>query len=268
VEPESGKPVYARMGRFGPMIQIGGADDEETPRFASLQKGQSIETITLAEALELFRLPVTLGNHEGREVSVNIGRYGPYVKWGDEFISLPRGEDPLTVDLPRAITLIEEKAKAEAPIAEFKGKPVTKGKGRFGPFIKWDGMFINVPRRYTFDNLSQSDVEELIEAKIDKEANRYIQQWPEEKIALENGRWGPFIRFGKKMIKTGKKADGSKYEKEELAVIPLEEVKKMIEAEMPGAFKSAPKKTAAKKTAAKKKPAAKKTAAKKRSSGK
>ncbi|HUN04045.1 MAG TPA: type I DNA topoisomerase, partial [Niabella sp.] len=136
-EPGTGKPVYARMGRFGPMVQIGGADEDDTPRFASLQKGQSIETITLEEALELFKLPVTLGDYEGKEVSVNAGRFGPYIKWGESFVSLPKGQDPLTVDLTKAIKLIEEKQKAEAPIGNYEGKPVTKGKGRFRPFIKW-----------------------------------------------------------------------------------------------------------------------------------
>lgn len=258
-DPQSGKPVIARMGRFGPMVQIGSAEEEETPRFASLQKGQSIETITLEEALDLFKLPAVLGEYEGKEVSVNIGRFGPYVKLGEDFISIPKGEDPFSVTLDRAIDLIKEKQQADAPIAEFEGKPVTKGKGRFGPFIKWNDMFINVPRRYNFEQLSPQDIKELIETKVEKEANRFIQQWPEEKIALENGRWGPFIRFGKKMIKLGRKEGGEKYTPEELTNVSLEEVKKMIIAEEPGAFDKPVKKAAAKKkTAAKKKAAPKK----------
>lgn len=258
-DPQSGKPVIARMGRFGPMVQIGSAEEEETPRFASLQKGQSIETITLDEALDLFKLPAVLGEYEGKEVSVNIGRFGPYVKLGEDFISIPKGEDPFSVNLDRAISLIQEKQQADAPIAEFEGKPVTKGKGRFGPFIKWNDMFINVPRRYNFDHLSAQDIKELIETKVEKEANRFIQQWPEEKIALENGRWGPFIRFGKKMIKLGRKESGEKYAPEELANVSLDEVKKMIIAEEPGAFDKPVKKAAAKKkTAAKKRAAPKK----------
>ena len=257
-EPGTGKMVYARMGRFGPMVQIGGADEEDTPKFASLQKGQSIETISLEEALELFKLPLTLGNHQGKEVSVNTGRFGPYVKWGDDFVSIPRGKDPLTVDMDRAVQLITEKQKADAPVATYEGKPVTKGKGRFGPFIKWNDMFINVPRRYNFDHLQQEDINELIAAKIDKEANRYIQQWADEKISIENGRWGAFIRFNKKMLKIGRKPDGEKYSTEEVAILPLEEVKKMIEAEMPDAFKKPVKKVAAKKAPAKKKAAKKK----------
>ena len=253
LEPATGKPVYARMGRFGPMVQIGAADEEETPRFASLQKGQSIETITLEEALELFKLPVSLGEYAGKELSVNVGRFGPYLKWGDDFVSIPRGEDPLNVDLSRAVEILLAKQKADAPVAQFQEKPVTKGKGRFGPFIKWNDMFINVPRRYDFDHLAQAEIEELINAKINKEANRYLQQWPEEKIALENGRWGPFIRFGKKMLKLGKKQNGEKFSNEELINLPIDEVKKMIEIELPDAFKKPIKKAASKKAPAKKK---------------
>jgi DNA topoisomerase I len=255
VDPQSGKPVIARMGRYGPMVQIGIADEEEKPRFARLKRNQSIETINLEEALDLFRLPLTLGEYEGQEVSVNIGRFGPYVKLGEQFISIPKGEEPLELDLERAIELIEEKKKVDAPIAEYKGQPVTKGKGRFGPFLKWDNLYINVPRAYNFDNLSQSDIEELISKKIDKEANRYIQQWPDEKISIENGRWGPYIRFGKKMLKLGRKANGEKYTAEELATISIDDVKNMIEEQVPGAFtkKVAAKKAATKKAAPKKK---------------
>jgi len=258
IEPETGKRVVARMGRFGPMVQIGEATDDEKPRFARLKATQSIETISFEEAMDLFKLPVTLGEYKGREVAVAVGRFGPYIRWGEDFISLPRGEDPLTVDLERASQLIAEKEIADAPIAMYDGKPVTKGKGRFGPFIKWNDLFINVPKAYNFDALTQKDCEELIAKKLDKEANRYIQQWPEEKISIENGRWGPFIRFGKKMLKLGRKEDNSKYTAEEAATISLDEVKKMIEAELPDAFA----KKAAKKSAAPKKAAAKKTARK------
>ncbi len=259
LDPESGKPVVARMGRYGPMVQIGSAEDEEKPRFAKIPTGQSIETISFEEAMDLFKLQDTFGEHEGKDITLGVGRFGPYIKWGDEFISIPRGTDLASVDLERAIELIEEKKKADAPVAMFEDKPVTKGKGRFGPFIKWDGMFINVPKRYDFDNLTKADINELIKAKVEKEANRFIQRWADENIAIENGRWGPFIRFGKKMIKIPRKADDSKYTAEEAAAFELEEVKKMIELEMPGAFAKKDKKSAAPKKAASKKATVKKT---------
>ena len=257
VDPISGKPVIARMGRYGPMVQMGVSDEEEKPHFAPLKRDQSIETITFEEALDLFKLPLTLGEYEGEQVYVNVGRFGPYVKFGEQFISIPKGEDPLEIDMDRAIELIKEKQKADAPIAMFDGKPVTKGKGRFGPYIKWNEMFINVPRRFNHDNLSQADINELVEAKIKKEANRYIQHWPEEKISVENARWGPLIKFGKKIIRLPKKADDTKYTADELKAVPLDDVKKMIEAAIPNAFgkkkaaKKAPTKTPAKATAKK-----------------
>lgn len=250
-DPKSGKNVYARMGRYGAMIQIGEADDEQKT-YASIMQNQNISTISLDEALDLFKLPFDLKEFDGKPVSVGVGRFGPYVKWGEAFISVGRGTDPFSVTQEIAEQFIKEKIEADAPVATYKGEPVTKGTGRFGPFIKYQSMFINVPKKYNFDNLSQSDINELIEAKIEKEANRYIQQWEKEKISIENGRWGAFIRFGKAMLKIPKKEDGSKFENEELSTISLDEVKKWIVAQDKNAF------------AEKKKPAAKKPAAKKK----
>ncbi|WP_345991581.1 type I DNA topoisomerase [Chryseobacterium sp. Chry.R1] len=248
VDPKTGKNVHARIGRFGAMIQIGETEDEEKPTFASLMSGQNIATITLEEALELFKLPFDLKDYEGQSVSVGVGRFGPYVKWGETYISIPKGEDPLSVDQNRAEEIIGEKKKADAPIATYKGEPVTKGTGRFGPFIKYQSIFVNVPKKYDFDNLSQSDINELIDSKLEKEANRYIQQWEKEKISIENGRWGPFIKFGKSMFKIPKKKDDTKYDAKELKEVSLDEVKKWITAQDKNAF------------AEKKKPAAKKKA--------
>ncbi len=267
IDAASGKKVIARMGRYGPMVQIGDtANEEEKPRFAKLNPTQSIETISMEEAMQLFALPRVLGEYEEQELSVNVGRYGPYIKLGEQFISIPKGEDLHEMELSRAIQLIDEKKLADAPIGFYNEIPVTKGKGRFGPFIKWNDMYINIPRAYHFDTLSQKDINELVEKKLEKEANRFIQQWPSEKIALENGRWGPFIRFNKKMLKLGKKADGTKYVPEDLTEMELEEVKKMIVEQVPNAFSKTTKATAkktAKKKAAPKKKAARKAAPKK-----
>lgn len=265
-DPVSGKQVSVRIGRFGPLAQIGETSDDENdkPRFASLRRTQSIETITLEEALDLFKLPMSLGDYNGMEVVVAVGRFGPYIKLGEQFISIPKNIDPLSVDMEKAIELIKEKEQADAPIAHYKGEGVTKGKGRFGPFIKYRGMFINVPRAYNFDNLSQKDINELIEKKLEKEANRYIAQWPEEKIAIENGRWGAFIRFGKLMLKLIK-PEGGKFTPDEIAELSLEDVKKMIIEQVPTAFdkkgakKAAPKKAKVVKLAKEKAPTKKAT---------
>jgi DNA topoisomerase-1 len=261
VDPETGKPVFARMGRYGAMIQIGVADDTEKPRFAKVPTGQSIETITYEEAMNLFGAQGSMGLYEEKEVSVNVGRFGPYVKWGDEFISLPKGTDLGTVDLEKAIHHIKQKQIADAPVGTYDDKPITKGTGRFGPYIKWDGMFINVPRRYNFANLKQEEMNELIDAKVKKEANRYIQRWPDEKISVENARWGPVLKFNKKILKLGFKADGTKYTADEAALISLEEIKAMIVAQIPNAFGK-------KKAAVSKKPALKKEAVRKKSTSK
>ena len=252
-DPKTGKKVIARMGRYGAMIQIGDSEDEEKT-FASLLPHQNIATISFEEALELFKIPFDLKDFEGKTVSVGVGRYGPYVKWGDAFISLGRGTDPFSVDQNIAEDVIREKMEADKPVATYKGEPVTKGTGRFGPFVKYQNIYVNVPKKYDFDNLSQADITELIDVKLEKEANRYIQQWEKEKISIENGRWGPFIKFGKTNFKIPKNKKDEKYSAEELAKVSLEEVKKWITAQDKTAFaeKKTPKKAPAKKTIVKK----------------
>ncbi|QLC66010.1 type I DNA topoisomerase [Flavobacterium sp. LPB0248] len=249
-----GRQVSVRLGKFGPMAQIGEADDEDK-KFASLMADQNIGNITLEEALNLFLLPKSLGEYKGEEVEVNNGRYGPYVRHGSVFISLPRGEDPLNVSKERAQELIDEKALADAPIAVYKGEAVQKGVGRFGPFIKWNGLFVNVSKKYNFDNLSQADVEELIEDKLQKNIDKVIHNWEEEGIVVEKARWGrSVILKGKVKIELSKDVDATK--------LTLAQVQEMIAAKAP-AKKAPAKKTAAKTTTAKKAPAKKTTAKKK-----
>ncbi|OYU80405.1 MAG: DNA topoisomerase I [Flavobacterium sp. BFFFF1] len=248
-DPKTGRQVSVRLGKFGPMAQIGEPEDDDK-LFASLRADQNIGNITLEDALNLFLLPKNLGIYKGEEVEVNNGRFGPYVRFGKMFISLPKGEDPLDVAMERAQELIDEKSKADAPIAHYKNEAVQKGVGRFGPFIKWNGMFINVNKKYNFDNLSQSDIVELIEDKLQKEIDKVIHSWPEEGILVEKARWGrSVITKGKIKIELNKDVDA--------AGLTLAQVQEMIEKKSPAkkvAAKKAPaKKTAAKKTAVKKK---------------
>ena len=245
-DPVTGRTILVRMGKYGPIAQIGTPEElgeNEKPAYGNLQKGQSIETITLEDSLLLFQLPKNLGEYEGMGVMVGIGRFGPFVKFGDTFVSMPRTEEPMSMTLDRAIELFEEKRKAEAPVFMYKSLPITKGSGRFGPFIKWNDMYINIPKRFDLETLTLDEAAELIEAKTEKEANRYIHNWEKEKITVENGRWGPFIRFGKSMINL--KHEGKKLTNEEAAKLSLDEVKKMIEVEIPGAFAAKVKKPAA-----------------------
>lgn len=220
-DPKSGKPVSVRLGRFGPMAQIGSPEDEEK-QFASLNPNQNIGTITLEEALELFLLPKQLGEYKGEAVESNVGRYGPYVRFGKKFISLPKGQDPLDTTLEQAIELIDERERADAPIATYDSMPVQKGVGRFGPYLKWNNIFINVNKKYDFDNLSQADVNTLIEEKLQKERDKIIHNWEDEGIRVEKARWGRFniVYDTKKKIELSKDFD--------VQSLTLEKVKEMI----------------------------------------
>ena len=200
--PENNKEISVRLGKFGPMVQIGTVDDEEKPKFASLPQDLQIESVTLDEALSLFKLPRSLGEFQGEDLVANNGRYGPYVKFGKKFISIPAGKSPTTITLEDAISLIEDKIKADAPIHVYEGKDVQKGKGRFGPYIKWNNMFINVNKKYDWDNLTIDEIEEIIEDKKQKEIEKVVHNWEEEGIKVEKGRWGKFylIKSKKKIL--------------------------------------------------------------------
>jgi DNA topoisomerase-1 len=242
-DPESGRPVLVRLGKFGPMAQIGAPDDEEK-KFASLRPDQQLHLVTFDEVMDLFKLPKTLGIYEGEEVDVNNGRFGPYVRFGKMFVSLPKGMDPLEVDMEYAKELIEEKKKADAPIYVYEDLPVQKGTGRFGPFIKWNNMFINVNKKYDFDTLSDADVIELIETKKQKEIDKLIHNWEAEGIRLEKARWGRFnLLKGKTKIELPKTTEAEK--------MTLEEAQAILEKNAPKKKKKAPAKK--KKAAAKKK---------------
>ena len=238
-DPKTGKQVSVRLGKFGPMVQIGTVDDDEKPQFASLSPDQQLNTITYEEAMDLFQLPKSLGTYKGEELEVNNGRFGPYVKYGSKFVSLPKGVDALSVELEDAVELIKEKEEADAPIYTHKKLPVQKGKGRFGPFIKWNNMFINVNSKYDWDNLSNDEIVELIETKIQKDIDKVIHNWEEEGIRVEKARWGRHnILKGKIKIELDKSVDPSK--------LTLEKVKSMIEDKAPKK-KGSKKKTVAKK---------------------
>ena len=226
VHPDNGRQVSVRLGRYGAMVQIGTVEDEEKPQFASLPEDMSITTVTFEEALDLFQLPKDLGVYEGEEILVNNGRFGPYVKFGKKFISLEKGENPMAVDLDRAIELIEAKKKADAPIYFHEGLEVTKGVGRFGPFIKWSGMFINVNKKYDYDNLSDADIVELIETKIQKEKDKLVVNWEDAGIRIEKARWGRHnIIQGKLKVELAKTVNVSK--------ITLEKAQELLEAKKP-----------------------------------
>ena len=221
--PENSKEVSVRLGKFGPMVQIGTVDDEEKPKFASLPQDFQIESVTLDQALSLFELPRTLGEFQGETLEANNGRYGPYIKFGKKFVSIPAGKSPTSISLEDAIVIIEDKIKADAPIHVYENMDVQKGKGRFGPYIKWNNIFINVNKKYDWDNLSIDDIEELIEEKKQKEKDKVIHNWEEEGIKVEKGRWGKFYLIkSKKKILLDKNLD--------VASIDLDQAKEIYKA--------------------------------------
>lgn len=225
-DPKTGRQLSVRLGKFGPMAQLGTVEDEEKPLFSSIPEHLSLTTIDFDQALDLFKLPANLGEYEGQAVEVNNGRFGPYVKHDNKFISLPSGISPLSVTLEEAIKFILQKREADAPISQYEGLDVTKGKGRFGPFIKWNGLFINVNKQYDFDNLTQHDIEALIEDKKKKEAEKLVCHWEDEGIRIEKARWGRHnIIKGKTKVELSKDIDPKS--------LTLEEVKKRLSAKKP-----------------------------------
>ena len=175
-DPVSGRPVFVKIGRFGPVVQIGSADDEEKPRFAQINKGQSIETITLDEALELFKLPRTLDDYEGKPVIIGTGKFGPYVRHDGKFISLPKGADPMTFSYDEAVELILAKRAAEAQkhIKRFDEEPELEIlNGRYGPYITYKGNNYRLPKTLKVEpkDLEITDCLAIIKEQDEKPAS-------------------------------------------------------------------------------------------------
>ena len=170
IDPVSGRPVFVKIGRFGPVAQIGLASDEEKPKFASLRAGQSMEALTLEEALELFKLPVDLGEYEGESLSVGVGKFGPYVRHGKSYVSIPKDEDPLTVTRDRAIELIAEKRQADKnrEIKKFEAEDILVLNGRFGAYITHAGENYKLPKGIVAADLTLEQCQEIIANEANK----------------------------------------------------------------------------------------------------
>jgi len=174
-DPVSGKPVSVKIGRFGPVIQIGTADDEEKPRFAQLAKGLSMETITLEEALDAFKLPRTLGDYDGHTVTVGVGRFGPYVRYDKLFVSIPKGTDPMEISLDEAVELIKNKIEAQEKkfIKVFDADPDMQVlNGRYGPYISYQKKNYKIPENVEPADLSLEACFKVIELQKSKAETR------------------------------------------------------------------------------------------------
>ena len=180
VDPVSGKPVFVKIGRFGPIAQIGSADDKnEKPRFASLRKNQHLETITLEEALDLFKLPREIGEYEGVVMTVAVGRFGPYIKHGSSFYTIPKTEDVMTIEAETAIKIIEEKREAEKNkiIKEFESEGIKVCNGRFGPYITKDKVNYKIPKGTDAKELSLDDCLKIISDQAEKPAKKTTRRY-------------------------------------------------------------------------------------------
>jgi len=209
-DPASGKNVYAKIGRFGPIIQIGDTNGTEKPRFAGMRKDQTIESIGLEEALELFRLPRTLGQYEDKEVVVATGKYGPYLKHNEHNYSLGRQDDPYGITLERAIEIIREKIdKPPLPrkLGEHEGGEVTIGIGRFGPYIKYQSQYFAFRRPDDPYTLTLERALEIMQEKKTRDQNTLIKAFDEQNIRIMKGRFGYYLYHNKKNYKLPEGAD-------------------------------------------------------------
>ncbi len=216
-DPKTGRILKVRLGKFGPIAQLGELNDEKNPVYASLTKDQFLETITFEEAIKLFEFPRIVGTYEKNEILVNNGRYGPYIKFRKSFIPLPKNLSPYSIKIEDSIKIIEEKRKSDAPIYFYDDLPVIKGIGKFGPFIKWNDFFINVDKSYDFENLEKNQIEDLIKDRIQREKDKLIHDWKELGIRVEKAKWGRSVIIqGKKRIQLSKDVDPKKLTKDEV----------------------------------------------------
>jgi DNA topoisomerase-1 len=208
-DPKTGKIVLVRVGKFGPIAQIGKHDDKEKPRYAPLQNGQRIDTITLEEALKLFKLPRTLGKYEGEDVIISIGRFGPYIKHKNDYISLPKTEDPYTITYQQAIEILKA-PRLPRVLGKYQNENISIEKGRFGPYIKYQNTYVSLPKDEDPFTISLEKAVELINKKEEKEKERIIKSYEEDSsVKVVKGKYGPCIQIGRKFFKipSGKNAE-------------------------------------------------------------
>ena len=198
-DPKTNENVYAKLGKWGPMVQIGENYEDKKPRYARLKPGQSIESITLEEALDLFKLPRTVGQFEDKDITVGIGRFGAYIRFDGKYVSVPKTEEPTEISYERCVELIEQKRRQDverAPreLGELDGKVITAAVGRFGPYLKYDD------KNYTLEKgtmIADLTLEQAIEVIQNSKTKNVILSFPEnEDIKVMNGRYGAYITNG------------------------------------------------------------------------
>jgi len=200
-DPKTGRQVIVRLGKFGPIVQIGHQDDEVKPRYASLLKDQRMDNITFEQAMDLFKLPRNLGTHEGNEVIVSIGRFGPYIKYENAYVSLPKGEDPYTISLERVKEILSCPRLPKA-LGKFRDEDISVANGRFGPYVKYKNIFASLSKGEDPFSVTLERAIELVSAKEKKELEKMIKCWDEDaRVRVVNSRYGPCIQAGKKFFR-------------------------------------------------------------------
>lgn len=213
VDPKTGKNVSVRLGKFGPFVQLGDAGEEEKPTFVNLDKSQNLSTLTFEEALKLLerpKLPREIGIYKDEAVVIGAGRLGPYIRFDSKFTSLPASYDPFTIELKEAIEVLEqaEKAAEADGLGQFENELVSTGKGRFGPYVKHAGKYYSLGKGETLTSITLEKAIELILAKRNLEANKFLKEFPEnDSIKVVNGMYGPYIQIGKRNVKIPKGTD-------------------------------------------------------------
>lgn len=206
-DPVTNAKVLAKLGKYGPMVQIGENYADEKPRYARLRPNQFIETLTLEEALELFKLPRTVGEWEGSEVTVGAGRFGPYVRYNDKFVSIPKDEDPIEITLERCVELLKEKQKKDADraprlVGQLDGKEIYAAVGRYGPYLKYDGKNVTLAKGTDVAALTETEAIDLLQNSQNKNV---LRSFPEdENVKVMNGRYGAYITNGTDNFKISK----------------------------------------------------------------
>ncbi len=220
-DPKSGRDILVRVGRFGPMAQIGLQDDKEKQKYASLRPGQRIDTITLEEALDLFKLPRNIGQYEGEDMIISIGRFGPYIKHKGVFTSLPKTEDPYTVSLERIIEFMKG-PRLPRVIGQYEGKDVIAAKGFFGNYLKYEATNAPLPKQYDPFTVTLEEAIPLVKTKMEKDLAKHIKSWPDEdrRVKVVYDRWkNPSIQAGKKFFRIPKEKTPEELTLEECLVI-------------------------------------------------
>lgn len=201
VHPVNGRQVSVRMGKFGPFVQIGVKDDEEKLIYASLQQGQTIETVTMETALKLFELPREVMVYDGEAVIAGIGRYGPYLKRGDKYFNVEKGTDLIAMTEEECKAILDDAMKGvqfPLKVGDYNGVSLEVSKGRFGPYIKYQSQFVSIPKGQDPETVTLEQAIALVEAKVSGDKAAVLKAFTEDpNISILNGRYGPYIKSGK-----------------------------------------------------------------------